>query len=487
MVRAYGATAMILAAALPAVAAAQAAPSIAPGASVSGSLAAGDRTEDDDSFFDEYRLTLRERQRVRIDLRSTGFDAFLAVLDAQGERVATDDDGGEGNDARVTLTARAAGVYSIHANSLGAGETGAYTLAVAELPAPPAPTPLTLDRSVAGTLVDGDETDEQGQAFDAYTLTLAASQRVQLAMASEGFDTVVFVLDAQGEILKSDDDGGEDTNSRLVFIAPSAGVYTVRAARYGGEGQGNAYTLTATGLAPVPPPPPPTPLALGRTVSGTLGDADPQDEEERPYDAYTITLAPSQRVALSMRSTEFDTILRLLDAQGEELKSDDDGGELTDSRLTFTAREAGTYTVQATRIGTEGQGAYALSAEALPAAPRAPRPRPLRVGASVRGEIDGRDPLNDNDAAYDAYSLRLALGQTVTIRMSSEELDSVLTVTGPGLEDAGDDDSGVGLNALVTLTAQEEGVYEVRAVSLREGDRGRYTLTVTEGGREVRR
>lgn len=104
---------------------------ISVGQTVTGSLGASDCALDDGSFADPWSLELSSQQSLQIDLRSTDFDAFLTVTDANGTVAFTDDDSGGGTDSRLLVTL-AAGQYLVWANSFAAGETGAYTLSVAQ-------------------------------------------------------------------------------------------------------------------------------------------------------------------------------------------------------------------------------------------------------------------------------------------------------------------------------------------------------------------
>jgi hypothetical protein len=96
-----------------------------------GTLSTSDRKLDDDSFYDLWTYRAREGESVRVTLKSSDFDAYLAVGRMDGsefESDETNDDGAGGTDAEIKMTFREAGVYHIRVNSLSAGEKGAYTL-----------------------------------------------------------------------------------------------------------------------------------------------------------------------------------------------------------------------------------------------------------------------------------------------------------------------------------------------------------------------
>ena len=79
-----------------------------------------------------YSFTLGQAGSVEIDLVSSVFDAFLALregTDVEGRLVATDDDGGQATNSRIS-TALSAGTYTIEATSNATGVTGAFSLTV---------------------------------------------------------------------------------------------------------------------------------------------------------------------------------------------------------------------------------------------------------------------------------------------------------------------------------------------------------------------
>ena len=82
---------------------------------------------------DNYRVTLEANTRYVIEVVGQGdhplSDPFLNVLDAEGNNVASDDDGGDGLDARLRFTPSQGGEYYIQASGLG-GSTGSYQIRI---------------------------------------------------------------------------------------------------------------------------------------------------------------------------------------------------------------------------------------------------------------------------------------------------------------------------------------------------------------------
>ena len=235
-------------------------PTIRAGQRISGSLTTSDMAMEDGSYADLYRVVGAAGQRYTLTLRSTDFDAFLSVGTTTDEADpeafdtfdADDDNGGgeSGTDALVTFTFPDDGTVYVRANSLNEGETGAYTLEMADAAALQAPTvaPIRAGQTVNGRLDDGDGQLLDDSYVDIYTFTARAGQTYEITMTSDDFDAYLSVGSGEGdayeEIDSNDDGAGEDdgTNARLTFTAATSGVHSIRANSLG-NGEIGAYTL----------------------------------------------------------------------------------------------------------------------------------------------------------------------------------------------------------------------------------------------------
>jgi predicted Zn finger-like uncharacterized protein len=92
-----------------------------------------------------------------------------------------------------------------------------------------------------------------------------------------------------------------------------------------------------------------------------LSAKDPQ-VEGKPAKSFPVNFAAGKTYIIDMKSTEMDSFLRLLDPAKKEVAKDDDGGGFPDARITYTATQAGSYTIQATTfIGIAGQPNFTLT------------------------------------------------------------------------------------------------------------------------------
>lgn len=79
-----------------------------------------------------YQVKMRGEKTYRIDLKSKDFDSFLYLYDADGNKLAEDDDHGGGLDSRIIYKTTADGTFVITATSVRMAGTGEFVLTVRE-------------------------------------------------------------------------------------------------------------------------------------------------------------------------------------------------------------------------------------------------------------------------------------------------------------------------------------------------------------------
>ncbi|MDB9503380.1 CHAT domain-containing protein [Spirulina major CS-329] len=82
----------------------------------------------DGKYFNAHTITGRANEQIVIDLVAEEFDPLLIVLDADGQDIAGDNDGGEGLNARLTLEFPADGEYLLAVVAVEPGTTGQYRI-----------------------------------------------------------------------------------------------------------------------------------------------------------------------------------------------------------------------------------------------------------------------------------------------------------------------------------------------------------------------
>ncbi|WAC58549.1 PPC domain-containing protein [Brevundimonas sp. SL130] len=463
------------------------------GTSVNGALTDGDAaTTGDDAYrYDDYRFEARAGQRLEAVLRSEAFDAYLAIYADDADAPLTEDDDGlnEETNARLRFTPETSGTYILRARTLSGTDGGDYSLSLREREAPPrAPRPsgLRVGAEQTGELTGRDPELEDGGRYDAYAFRAAAGQRLIVTLKSEAFDPKVLVGRMNGadfvELAQNDDGPDDGLNSRLVFTAPTAGEYVIRAAALQ-EGEGR-YTV---GLTEAPPAPPAKPIAIGDSLDGNLNEDTGANDEGQRAEFYRFSVTAGQRVAIELSSKDFDTYLTLRKASDNSVVAEDDdgAGSGTDSRIAQTLEDAGDYVVEARAFSGDGEGRFKLKLEEV--APP-PAPSALTFGQTVEGEITPDAPQDDEGKHYDAYVFSGTEGQRVQAILRSGDFDAVLAIG--SAEDefsalATDDDGlGEGTDSRLNLTLPSTGDYVIRASPLTGEDKGLYALELIDRGPE---
>jgi Bacterial pre-peptidase C-terminal domain len=346
---------------------------------------------------------------------------------------------------------------------------------------------VTVGQTVSGALTAEDPKMEDRSAYDDFSLSLSAGQSVEIVLSSSAFDSFLHFGKGTGSAFtasETDDDGAGNNDARIRFTATEAGIYTVRANALN-EGMTGPYSLRVGAYA-APPPPVSKPITAGATVEGALADGGSRLEDgDKLYDVYTFTGKKGDRLAFSATSSAFDSMVELGRTNNgtfESIATDDDSGGEKNARLLTILPEDGTYTIRVVGFDKDARGAYTLKMEALPEPAGAPRPKAVRKGQIIKGELTDRSAQFGEFRAYDYYTIRGRAGEKVTIILRSEAFDAVLDVgvLSPGgfASVANDDDSGGETNAKIDFTFERAGSVIIRTSSLHAGRVGAFSLSV---------
>ena len=225
------------------------------GQTIRGALAAGDAMAEDNTYYDDYLIQLRQGQRLEVRMRSDAFDTFVGVGPwGDGDFtdiLAMDDDGeGEGStNSLLVVTVPQNGEYVIRANALNEGGMGAYTLSVTELPPAAAPSvrPIEIGQPVRDQLSSTDSELDDGSYYDLWAFDARAGETYEISLESDEFDCYVAVGTLTGDqldVIDTNDDAEEgNLNSLLRITATQNGRLVIRANSLS-AGETGAYTLT---------------------------------------------------------------------------------------------------------------------------------------------------------------------------------------------------------------------------------------------------
>jgi len=445
---------------------------ISAGQTVSGNLSAGSgRTVvGDGSSADLYQFTVTTSQLLVITQSSTALDSYLLLLDSSGAYLAADDDSGGGGNAQIARTL-APGTYRIEAGTF-LGQSGAYTLSLQA--STPTTTTITVGQTVNGSLAsaDGRSVACAGCFADLYQFTVTSSQTLGVALSSTAFDTVLRIIDANGNELATDDDGGGGSNS-LIQRVFAAGTYKIETTSYN-SGDSGAYTLALTAVNVQV-----RPITVGATVSGNLTAASGRASGCTGCyaDVYQFSVTSSQTLRILLTSSAFDSFLRVLDSNNQEVTTDDDNGGGSNSLISRTFAP-GSYKIEATTYGTGETGAYtlALTGVNITVSPITVGATPTTVNSSL--SANSGSSVGCPSCFANFYEFTLSSAQTVEINLTSTAYDAYLRVLDTsGVIVAEDDDGGGGTNSRISRTFAA-GTYRIESSSYDFAATGAFTLTV---------
>ncbi|MEL7432978.1 MAG: PPC domain-containing protein, partial [Chloroflexota bacterium] len=133
------------------------------------------------------------------------------------------------------------------------------------------------------------------------------------------------------------------------------------------------------------------------------GEADDETVE------YEIELEEGQEIEISVESDDFDTYLKLFDEDGDEVASDDDGGEGLNSTIEYEVEEDGTYIIEVGSFpnGSDATGDFELSVE--------------ETGNSSDDDDDEEAEEEDEDS--DSGDADMAIGEEIEV--DTDDLDEL--------------------------------------------------------------
>ncbi len=443
---------------------------------------------------------------VVITMSSNDFDAYLVLLDFNGNTIREDDDSGGRLNAQITTTIPADGAYTIIATSLRAyrsnGQfvaTGDFTLSLTvsggstqpvatpiqatptmtqPMPTPtlafstPVPTPRQatptplppIQSDVVGSIAYGESVTSsipQNFAQQQYRFSATSGDAVEIILSSADFDSYLFLYDSAGVILAQDDDGAGDRNARIIYTIPATGEYVIGVDSFGNVvGINPAFgtftlSLNLQGSGNLPPVETPvitpevtndTMIELGETVSGRFSS-----EVAQAY--YTFSGRAGQLVTFSLQSADVDTYLILQDSDGNVIAENDDSAGTLNSRIgPFQLTEDGEYVVVASTysyivVGEFVTGRYELSAEES-------IPTTVEYGELVEGQLS----LANNQLSA-TYAFEGEAGDVVTIDLDTFSYALYVEIIGPN--GTINQSTGGGSALLGPVVLSDDGLYVV--------------------------
>ncbi len=259
-----------------------------------------------------------------------------------------------------------------------------FTIEVAEVQRDTGPpTVLSVGAPEVG-VIDESSRVITGRPTERFVFRANRYQELGVVVRSEDFDTFVTVQ-TPSEIVLTDDDGADGTDSLLMLMADEEGVYSIYVSSYGGDGIGDfnimllpaqeAFMLSDSGpdgaLLPTPPPDgdrelpdlpvsEASPVIGSTTVGGRVTESSSVNSNGDLFSIYDYDHRSDGSLHISVESSDFDTYLIVTGPGGIRI-ADDDGGESTNSKLTIENAPRGRYLVYVGSYVGDAEGEFTLT------------------------------------------------------------------------------------------------------------------------------
>jgi hypothetical protein len=470
----------------PAAAPAGASVTIRTGDTVDGLLEPGDEVSGDGPFEDRLTFEARAGARLRVEMRSSEFDAYLYVLGPDGRVLGSDDDGLGDNNAVVSLRAPTTGRYTILATSYGDDpKVGSYRVSLVEetgsFAEPGAAAPIAPGETRDGRLETGDASGPRGLE-DRWTFTGRAGQVVRIDVMSQAFDAYS-VLRFGETAVDSNDDGGDGNNSRILTVLPNSGAYTLVVSAYSENRSGGRYQVSLTSATLSDVAGQTGRISFGQRLAGRLEQADrARDVGEGREDWWEFDGRSGQEVEIEARSGAFDTFIELRSASGSVIAENDDGlGQGTDSYIAHRLPATGRYRIVVRGYGEgDARGIYELWLGLTRPAAAAGGVQELSAGETFTGRLEAGDSVLGDSTLADFWLFRPTRSGEVVVDLRSGDFDAYLIIQdASGSVLASDDDGGSGTDSRVTVRVRAGATYRILASSYgSERATGSYRLSL---------
>ncbi|MCL1815022.1 MAG: PPC domain-containing protein [Treponema sp.] len=281
----------------------------------------------------DWHLIRPERNMLAVMETFGPTDTVMELYDKERNRLALDDDSGEGENARIEYFLEGGKPYIAMVRGYGRSDTGPYQFSVREIPLPPnrnnqtqaSAFPLER-REVESFLTPGDQ--------HWYSFTLPNEARVRIYTRGRVV-TLLFLNDDSGrELARSEDSESQGGNARIIRSLESGTYYIM--VQGNGRNAAGAYFLftriqeqTGDEYDPDDTPEQAKEIKIGETQRRIFIDGDDAD-----WVFFTAETAGIYRItARGERSGQVDTYLELFDNNLRLIAEDDDGGPGYSSQL----------------------------------------------------------------------------------------------------------------------------------------------------------
>ncbi|MCA1734511.1 MAG: PPC domain-containing protein, partial [Acidobacteria bacterium] len=218
-----------------------------------------------------------------------------------------------------------------------------------------------------------------------------------------------------------------------------------------------------------------TETACNRNETGSLSPSDcTLDDDNTSVDLWTFQGTEGQQVTITLRSTDFDAYLFLMNPVSEVVANDDDSAGGSDAQITYTLTQSGVWTI-AVNSYEPGYGSYTLSVSCSSGGPSCSIAT-MSCGQTISGSLNSSDCALDDGTYVEFWDFSGSAGQRIVATMRSASLNSYLGLLDPNGEVVAEDDNGAGGNdARIDFTLTQSGTWAIAANSYSPAS-GSFTL-----------
>jgi len=325
-------------------------------------------TEGDEDFF----LLVPERDG-RLTAETTGsIDTYMYLYNYDtDEEITSNDDGGQGGNARIVQNVRAGTRYLAVVRGYSSSTNGAYgfrAYMVVREGGSSWENPISYEIGIGENVTALNRTIQSG---DEDFFLLLPDRDGRLVIETTGrIDTYMELYNAndRDDILDENDDGGNSYNARIRYNVNSGNRYIVVVRGYGNSVSGSfgfrAYFPGGNTLAPDEYETDDEPSQAKTIVIGTPQQRTFHSGNDVDWVRFQVTRAGRYVIQTrGVTSNRLDTYIELFDDNLNSIAEDDDGGDSLSSRLSMQLN-TGTYYIKAWCLDEEPDQGYTLSVEA---------------------------------------------------------------------------------------------------------------------------
>ncbi|BCX48174.1 hypothetical protein HAHE_20820 [Haloferula helveola] len=363
------------------------------------------------------------------------------------------------------------GTYTIEVGEVGNDDTGTYSIGLTAVP-----DPESFGISIGDTISDGAPGPGAGNietpgAFDHYTFTGAAGQKVFVdSLGFSGLNLIDFKLfDPSDSLVFSSAFGLSDVGT---LELPETGTYRLEVGEAGSDRTGT-YSIAITEV----PPPDVFGIAIGDTVSNGIPAAGAGNiEAPGAFDHYTFAGTAGQKIFIDQVSYSGPQLIdiRLFDPSDSQIAYSAFG--LSDIG-TLELPATGTYRLEVGEAADDNTGTYTIGITEVPA----PDVFAIAIGDTVSDGIPGSGAGNiETPGAYDRYTFTGTAGQKIFVNMVSYSGVNTINYRLLDPSDAEIGNKQFNLGDIATVELPASGTYTLEVGEAPNDDTGTYTIAITD-------